>query len=231
MGASGNGVIACVNDVGQRDGLLSRPGRLVLERLMGYYRYVAELTTKEPVATVTSAQVAQELDITPTQVRKDLRAIGLQGVGRAGYDVREMCRAIRCVLGFDEENEAVLIGAGHLGGALLAYSGFASGFSRYGLHIVAVFDNDKSKIGSRVAQLTVKPMQEMKPFVRSHSIRLAILTIPAEVSQRLTDHLISAGVKAIWNFSSARLAVPSGILVRDEHISVGLSEIAYHLKR
>ena len=201
--------------------------KLVLERLMRYYRFLSESTARKPVLTVTSAQIAEALDIDPTQVRKDFGAIGLLGMGRVGFDVCEVCRAIRVVLGFDQSYEGVLIGAGHLGGALLAYSGFA----RYGLHIVAAFDSDKRKIGGRVAGCTVRSMRAMKPFVRSHKIGLGVLTTPAEVSQKLTDRLVSAGVKAIWNFTPTRLAVPSDVFVRNEHISVGLSQIAYHLNQ
>jgi redox-sensing transcriptional repressor len=178
------------------------------------------------VRTITSAQIAQGLDIDPTQVRKDFSAIGLVGIGRVGFDVCEVCRTIRIVLGFEEKYEAVLIGTGHLGGALLTYSGF----ERYGLHIVAAFDNDKRRIGKKIAGCTIKSMRIMKPFIKSHKIRLAILTTPAEVAQELTDRLVSAGVKAIWNFAPTRLKVPSDVLVRNEHISMGLSQIAYHLK-
>ncbi|MHC4445150.1 MAG: redox-sensing transcriptional repressor Rex [Planctomycetota bacterium] len=205
---------------------MARLRRLVLERLIRYYRYLFELTARQPVRTITSAQIAQGLDIDPTQVRKDFSAIGLVGIGRVGFDVCEVCRTIRIVLGFEEKYEAVLIGTGHLGGALLTYSGF----ERYGLHIVAAFDNDKRRIGKKIAGCTIKSMRIMKPFIKSHKIRLAILTTPAEVAQELTDRLVSAGVKAIWNFAPTRLKVPSDVLVRNEHISMGLSQIAYHLK-
>jgi len=193
---------------------------------MRYYRFLAESTARKPVQTVTSAQIAEALDIDPTQVRKDFGAIGLLGMGRVGFDVCEVCRAIRVVLGFDREYEAVLIGTGHLGSALLAYSGFA----RYGLHIVGAFDNDKGQIGGKIAGCTIKSIRAMKPFIERRKIRLAIITTPAEVSQKLTDRMVSAGVKAIWNFTPGRLTVPSGVLVRNEHISIGLSQIAYHLK-
>jgi len=193
---------------------------------MRYYRYLYELSTKKPVKTITSAQIAKALDIDPTQVRKDFSAIGLLGIGRVGFDMCEVCRSIRVVLGFEQSYEAVLIGTGHLGGALLNYSGFA----RYGLHIVAAFDNSKRRIGSKIAGYTVKPMRSLKPFIKRHKIRLAILTTPVEVSQELTDRLVSAGVKAIWNFTPTSLTVPPGVLVRNVHISIGLSEITYHLK-
>jgi len=194
---------------------------------MRYYRFLSGLTAKRPVQTVTSAQIAEALDIDPTQVRKDFAAIGLQGMGRVGFEVCEICRAIRIVLGFDQEYEAVLVGTGHLGGALLAYSGFHA----YGLRIVAAFDGDKRKIGTKVAGHTIRPMRSLKPFIRSRQIRLAILTTPADVSQKLTDRLVAAGVKAIWNFAPVRVTVPPEVLVRNEHISMGLSEITYHLKQ
>lgn len=204
---------------------MARLRRVVLERLMRYYRVLTETTAKRPVDTVTSAQIAEALDIDPTQVRKDFAAIGLLGIGRVGFDVCEVCRGIRIVLGFDQQQEAALIGAGHLGGALLAYRGF----TRYGLEIVAAFDKDPSRVGSKIAGCTVKPMRAMKPFIRRRDIRLAILTTPVDVSQELTDRLVSVGVKAIWNFTPTRLTVPADVLVRNEHISMGLSELCYHL--
>jgi len=195
---------------------------------MEYYRFLTERTARMASPTVTSAQIAKALDIDPTQVRKDLAAIGLTGMGRVGFDVHEACYAIRVVLGFDQKHEAVLIGTGHLGGVLLAYSGFA----RYGLHIMAAFGGGEEATGRKVAGHRVRPMKAMKPFVKTHRIRLAILAPPTEPSERLLRRLVTAGVQAIWNFTPSQVAGPPGILVRNEqHFSVGLSEIGYHLKR
>lgn len=205
---------------------MAQLSRLVCERLMRYYRRLSELTAKKPLQTVTSAQLAQALDIDATQVRKDLGAVGLLGMHRVGFDVCEICRHIRFVLGFDREYQAVLIGAGHLGGALLAYPRFA----RYGLRILAAFDNDPGRIGRQIAGCPVKSVRALKPFIARHEVSLAVLTTPAEVSQKLTDRVVSAGVRAIWNFTPTRLDVPPGVLVRNEHIAVGLSQIAYHLR-
>jgi redox-sensing transcriptional repressor len=195
---------------------------------MRYYRLLAEWMAREPIETVTSAQLAQALDIDATQVRKDFSAIGLMGMGRVGFDVREVCHAIEAVLGFDHRYKAVLIGAGHLGGVLLAYSGF----TRYGLHIMAAFDNGARRTGRKLAGCTIRPMKAAKPFITRHKIHLVILAPPTEPSQKLIDRLVAAGVKAIWNFTPAQLAGPPGVLVRNEqHFSIGLSEIAYHLKQ
>lgn len=206
---------------------MARFGRRVLERLMRYYRFVSESAARAPIKTLTSAQIAEALDIDATQIRKDFAAVGLLGLGRVGFDVCEVCRAIRVALGFDQLHEAVLVGAGHLGGALLAYSGFAT----YGLHITAAFDQDPSKVGTSIAGCTVRPMRTLKPFIRRHQIPLAILTTPAEASQVVADRVVDAGVKAIWNFSPTQLVAPKRVLVRHEHISLGMSVLGYHLKR
>lgn len=207
---------------------MARLKRLVLERLMRYYRFLADLKARRPVRAITSAQVAKALHIDPTQVRKDFAAIGLRGTGRVGFDVHEACRTIRTVLGFNQRRQAVLIGTGYLGGVLLAYSGFA----RYGLRIVAAFDDDQHAINGEIAGYAIRPMKAMRPFIRRHKIRLVILAPPTEASRELVDRLVSAGVETIWNFTPTQLSGPPGILVRNErHFSIGLAEIAYHLKR
>jgi len=198
---------------------------VVLKRLIRYYRHLSEVTARKNIDTITSAQLGAVLDIDPTQVRKDFGAIGLMGISRVGYDVCEVCRAIRLVFGFDDPYAAILVGAGHLGYALLSYPGFA----RYGLQIVAAFDSDPKKTGTSVKEVKVQGIRSMRPFIRKHGIRLAILTIPVGVSQTITDRLVSAGIKAIWNFSPTRLSAPKDVLIRNEHISLGLAQVTYHL--
>lgn len=199
--------------------------RVVLERLIRYYRYLSEVTARKPIETVTSAQLGAALDIDPTQVRKDFGAIGLMGISRVGYEVCEVCRAIRLVFGFNRPYSAILVGVGHLGSALLNYPGFA----RYSLRIVAAFDNDPDKVGREIAGVRIRPLRSMKPYVEKNHIKMAILTTPVTVSQRLTDRLVSVGVTAIWNFTPTRLSAPEGVLIRNEHISLGLAQLAYHL--
>jgi len=204
---------------------MPRLRRLVLERLMRYYRFLAEGRGRNPPPTVTSAEIAEALDIDPTQVRKDLGAIGLVGLGRVGFDACEVCRAIRVSLGFDRPYRAVLVGAGHLGSALMAYARF----SQWGLQFAAAFDTDRRKIGHHVAGCRVQSVRALTPYLTRHEIRMAVLTTPVDVAQRLTDRLVAAGVRAIWNFTPTRLTVPDHVFVRNEHISLGLSELAYHL--
>lgn len=205
---------------------MNHPGRLVLERLMRYHRFLTEVRGHNAPASVTSAEIASALEVDPTQVRKDLGSIGLRGTGRVGFDATEVVHRIRDVLAFDQTHIAVLVGAGHLGGALMAYGGFA----RYGLRMVAAFDSDKAKVGQVIAGCAVRSTRGMAAFIKRHKVRLAILTTPAPVAQKVADRLIAAGVDAIWNFSPHRLTVPPHVFVRNEHISLGLAQLAFHLK-
>jgi redox-sensing transcriptional repressor len=193
---------------------------------MRYHRFLSEGRARAASPTVTSAEIAQALDIDPTQVRKDLGAIGLRGTGRVGFNAGAVVHRVREVLAFDRTHLSILVGAGHLGGALMAYAGFA----RYGLRIVAAFDKDEEKTGQEIAGCSVRPTRGMRAFIKRHRIRLAILTVPASTAQKVTDRLVDAGITAIWNFSPVRLTVPDGVFVRNEHISLGLSELAFHLK-
>ncbi|MEJ2187318.1 MAG: redox-sensing transcriptional repressor Rex [Gemmatimonadota bacterium] len=205
---------------------MERLRRVVLERLIRYYRYLAELTARRSVDTITSAQLGRILDVDPSQVRKDFAAIGLSGVSRVGYDVCEVCRTIRMAVGFNNTYSAVLVGTGQLGGALLTYGGF----ERYGLRIIAAFDADPEKIGTRKGDHTILSVHDLRAFLEEHEIPVLILTTPVDVSQGVAELAAMAGVRAIWNFSPTRVAAPDDVLVRNEHISMGLAEIAFHLR-
>jgi len=204
---------------------VARLRRVVLDRLIRYHRRVAELSARKPLRNITSAELGAALDIDASQVRKDFAAVGLSGVTRVGYDAWEVCGAISNALGFDDPYPAVLVGVGHLGGALLNYAGFDT----YGLRIVAAFDSDPEKVGQQVSGFTVQSVHGLKSFIESNEIPLVILTTPAAVAQGLADLAVVAGAKAIWNFTPARLKVPRGVLARNEFLSGGLAQIAYHL--
>ena len=204
---------------------MARLKRVVLDRLIRYYRFLAELTERKAVDTVTSGQLGSALDVDPSQVRKDFGAVGLVGMSHVGYDVCEVCRGIRRAVGFDRPYAGVLIGAGKLGGAILG----SHEFERYGLKIVGAFDSDPFKVGRRIEAHQILPMEKLPAFFEAEAPRLAILAVPGGVAQPLSDLVVHLGVEAIWNFTPTRLKVPERVLVRNERISAGLAEIAYHL--
>jgi redox-sensing transcriptional repressor len=112
----------------------------------------------------------------------------------------------------------VIIGAGNLGNALAAYSGFA----RYGLRVVAVFDTDPQKVGLEVAGVPVLPLKALESEVTRREVELAILCLPASAAQVVANRLVRAGVRAIWNFAPAYLQVPDEVIVRHEQLAIGL---------
>lgn len=201
--------------------------QLVVERLMHYYHLVAEQIETQASGHVSSAQIAQLLDMDDTLVRKDLAAIGVRGRPRVGFSAQQLMDAIRETLGFNERYKSIIIGAGRLGGAIASYAGFG----KYGLDIVALFDADPLRVGEMLGGVYVKPVDALESVVREQGVHLAVLTVPAEAAQPLADRLVEAGIRAIWNFAPTSLVVPSSIFVRHEHISVGLAELAYYLKR
>lgn len=205
----------------------------LLERLMHYHYFVgAKLSGREtivglPKETVASAEIAEFLKMDDTLVRKDLAAIGVRGYPRVGFRSAEVLKAIREVLGFDSTLPTAIVGCGRLGGALAAYAGFAE----YGVKICAAFDDDPQKTGSSLGPVPVLPIESLEPTIEQMGIRMAILSVPPEPAQSLCDRLVAAGVEAIWNFAATTLNTPDDVVVRHEHISVGLAELAYHLKR
>lgn len=201
--------------------------QLVLERLMHYYHLVGEQIPDQASGWVSSAHIAQLLSMDDTLVRKDLAAIGVRGRPRVGFSIAELKGRIREVLGFNDMYKAIVVGAGRLGGAIVSYAGFA----KYGMYVVAMFDSEDSRIGSVMGGVLVQSIENLESVIRRHNVHMAILTVPAEAAQVLADRLVAAGIRAIWNFAPTSLSVPPDVFVRHEHISVGLAEVAYYLKR
>jgi redox-sensing transcriptional repressor len=162
-----------------------------------------------------------------TLVRKDLAEIGVRGLPRVGFRVVEVVNAIRELLDFNHKTRAVIIGMGRLGSAFASYAGFA----RYGLEVCGLFDNDPIKIGLMTNGLVVLPVARLPLVVGGKGVGIAMITVPPEAAQDVADLAVSAGIKAIWNFASARIAVPDTVFVRHEHIAVGLAELRYNLRR
>lgn len=199
----------------------------VIERLMHYYLCLTtdkELNTSEWIS---SSTIASYFHIDDTQVRKDLAKISLHGTPRRGFKTKKVIENIRHELGLDEVYNAVIVGAGRLGGAIAEYKGFQN----YGLFLVALFDNDKNKIGKTVNKYPVRSIHDIKIIVPQFKVQLGILVCPERSAQSSADLLVEAGVKAIWNFTPANIDVPENVIVRNEHISVGLAELCFFMKQ
>ena len=144
---------------------------------------------------------------------------------KIGYRREGLIRDIENFLGYANTNDAVLVGAGKLGRALLGYSGFAE----YGLNIVAAFDSDDAMIGTSKSGKPIMHMSRLNDFCARNKIRIGIITVPSEFAQGVCNQLIENGILAIWNFAPTHLDVPDHILVQSENMAASLAILSKHL--
>ena len=192
-------------------------------RLSLYLRCLQRLRENE-VETVSSEALAKAAGVKSTQLRKDLAYFGQFGTRGLGYNVDMLIGVIDEVLGTTNLQPVVLVGVGNLGKALLRYKGF----NKEGFEFVAAFDLDpaKAKVGVENA-IPIHRNDELKKFVRSNGVKLAILAVPAQVAQGVANDLVDAGVQAILNFSPTVLEVPEDVMVNSVDLAVELENLSY----
>jgi redox-sensing transcriptional repressor len=166
---------------------------------------------------ISGTVIAQELNLEPIQVRKDLAITGIAGKPKKGYPIDALITAIEHFLGWDIPRDAVLIGVGNLGTALLGYPEFQI----HGLNILAAFDKDPKKIGVNVHGVPVLSADTLEIQIRNFGTKMAILTVPSPHAQEMADILVKAGIEAIWNFTNVKLKIPPGVTVQKEDLSSG----------
>ena len=196
----------------------------VLKRLPDYLNYLKSLP-EDPNAHISATALATALGRGEVQVRKDLAIVSDGGRPRIGYLRESLIEDIEQFLGYDNTNDAVLIGAGKLGQALLEYRGF----EEYGLNILAAFDLVPAMKQTEGGK-PVYPVEELENFCRRHKVLMGIITVPADHAQEVANRLVKGGIKAIWNFAPTRLEVPNHILVQYENMATSLAVLSMHLQ-
>jgi redox-sensing transcriptional repressor len=178
--------------------------------------------------TVSSKELGEALRLTDSQIRKDLAYFGQFGQAGIGYDVLELTTTIRRILGTDRTWNVLLVGAGNLGSALSAYRGFA----KKGFRLVAVFDSDPRKIGKPVTSnpsLTVQSLESLEQTVKQRDIELAINAVPAEVAQEISQRLVKAGIRGLFNFAPVNLDVGVNVAVASVDLAVQLEQLSFQV--
>src|SRR5579862_7035659 len=197
-----------------------------LNRLPQYHHHLADLKARG-IRQVSCSVIGRDLNLVPVQVRKDLQYTGIVGKPKTGYSVDELIQSIETFLGWNNVNEAFLVGAGNLGTALLGHERF----SRFGLHIVAAFDTDPFKIGQWLHDKAVLPLEKLADLAQRMSIHLGIITTPAEFAQSVANEMVTGGIQAIWNFAPVKLKVPEHIIVHNEDLYSSLASLSWKLAR
>ncbi|WP_241240641.1 redox-sensing transcriptional repressor Rex [Thermotoga sp. Ku-13t] len=198
--------------------MLPRP---TFERLKLYHRLL--LDVKEEY--ISSETMARMLKLQPEQVRKDLSHLRTTGKPKLGYKVEELKKELDELFAVKRETAVVIVGAGRLGSALANYRGFA----RYGIEIVAIFDNDPQKIGQFVSDLVVLPLKDLKRIVKRFNVEIGVICVPEESAQEVANLLVACGIKGIWNFAPVQLEVPEDVVVVNEDITQSLLTLKHLL--
>lgn len=199
---------------------------LTTNRLSVYLRCLNTLAAAG-IKTISSQSLAEQFHLNSAQIRKDLAYFGEFGVRGVGYFVEELRQHITKILGLDMAHRVGIIGAGNLGSALANYNGFTeSNFT-----VVALFDNDKQKIGGRIgdAGVLVHDVKKMERVMREEAIDVVVIAVPARAAQTVLNQAMSAGIKAVLNFAPARLRTRLGVKVKTVDLTISLESLSYFL--
>lgn len=207
----------------------SKPHRVPdssLRRLPVYYHFLQTMQAAG-VANVSTTVIANALNLDPTLVRKDLETTGIVGKPKVGYSLDILIQWIERFLGWHQINDAVLVGTGSLGTALLGYKRFRE----LGFQVVAGFDSDPAKVGGSVAGIEIHHIDDLPEECRRHAVRLGVITTPSSVAQSVADKMIQAGIRGIWNFAPVHLRVPDSVVLQSEDLYHSLAFLSFRLER
>lgn len=193
-----------------------------LQRLPTYLNYLKSL---DDDGNISSTEIARALGLNDVQVRKDLSSVSSGGRPKVGYNIRGLILDLKEFLGYNAVNDAVMVGCGNLGRALMSYRGFRE----YGLRIVAGFDVSDDIVGEEVSGKPVLPLSGLPQYCRDNGIRIGVITTPAQAAQKACDLLMEGGIKAVWNFAPAHITVGEGVLVQNENMACSLALLSKHL--
>ena len=201
----------------------SNISKQTLQRLPLYLSYIKALPADAP-KNISATMIAEALQLNDVQVRKDLASVSSSGKPKVGYNVKDLVAELESFLGYDNVDDAIIVGAGSLGKALLNYSGFKA----YGLNVLAAFDLCEEPV--EFQGKTIFPIDQLESVCRRMNIHIGIITVPAASAQEICDSLVKSGVRAIWNFAPVHLVVPEGILVQNENMASSLALLSNHLR-
>jgi redox-sensing transcriptional repressor len=199
---------------------------MTIRRLSVYTRCLLQLE-EDGVKTISSQELAERFNLNSAQVRKDLAYFGEFGVRGIGYYVAGLKTELQRILGLDREWPVVLVGFGNLGSALFHYKGFG----RQGFRIAAIVDDDPAKVAREVDTVPVIASRDVAREVKARAIQIAIVAVPSEFAQVVTDQLVGAGIKAILNFAPARIKVPRDVRLKNVDLSIELETLSFYLAR
>ncbi len=195
-------------------------------RRMSLYLRVLHSLLDQGKAAISSKELGDQTGVKDAQVRKDLACFGSLGRPGVGYRIRDLHDQLRQLLGMDQTWKTVLVGAGNIGRALLAYPRFRN----EGFDFVAAFDHDKKDVGKKIAGLRVQPMGELKRTVKLKHAQMGLIAVPPEAATTVAQSLVDAGILGILNFAPIRLDLPKEIAVVNVDFTDALEQLAFEIR-
>ena len=197
----------------------------VIRRLPRYFRYLSDLI-KLDIKRISSKELSERMCITASQIRQDLNCFGGFGQQGYGYNVESLYYEIGKILGVDKRFACIIIGAGNMGTALANYENF----KRRGYDILAIFDADPNKIGRKINQMEVLPVDSLPGFLAKNKVDIAMLTVPSSRIAEVASRVTGLGIKGVWNFTPNDLRMGDGIVIENVHLSDSLMVLGYRLR-
>lgn len=194
-------------------------------RRLPSYLHIIRNALSEGYENISGTFIAEELQLEPIQVRKDLAITGIVGKPKRGYPVIPLIAAIEHFLGWNDAKNAIIIGAGHLATALVDYQEFQ--FHR--LLFVGAFDTDAQKIGKIINGVPIFSIKTLNEQVKNLQVTIAVITVPHEAAQETADRVVKAGIKAIWNFTNVKLKLPDDVVSQQEDLTSGYALLSVML--
>jgi redox-sensing transcriptional repressor len=195
-------------------------------RLPVYLRILFDLADAK-TSTISSERLAELAGVNAAKVRKDLSYLGSYGTRGVGYDVEYLLFQMSRELGLTHDWPVIIVGVGNLGQALANYGGFTD----RGFPVAALVDADHRKVGSRIAGIEVRHLDELPAIVGGDRRVIGIIATPATAAQDVADRLVAAGVSSILNFAPAVISVPRNVSLRKVDLAVELQILSFYQQR
>lgn len=195
----------------------------VIKRLPVYLRILDNLIRRD-VEIISSRVLSEETGFTAEQIRKDLAYFGAFGTRGTGYNTSYLREKLLRIIGLDKQTNLIVVGAGHLGKALTRYNITKNPYVR----VVGIFDASPEEVGTDIEGLTIRPMEELPEVIKGNKVRVAMVTVPADVAQSVVDLLVENGITAILNFAPTKLRVPDRVYVHNADLTIELQSLIYY---
>lgn len=199
----------------------------VIRRLPKYLHKADELIAAG-VNRISSSELSEQLGFTASQIRQDFSNFGEFGQQGYGYDVRELRAQMAQIMGLDRGYNAILVGVGHIGRALM--DNFC--FSEWGFNLTRAFDVNPELIGKEFGGVKVSSMDELLDYLKKNDVDMAVLAVTAESASAVGKVLMKNGVNAIWNFTNVELTgqqEADDVIVENISFSDSLMALGYYM--